>query len=251
MVHPPGGIVVCYQALALRLGDDRRFYGIRARGLHGETDLPERLEDMAAEYVAAVRSLQPEGPYYLGGWSMGGIVALEMAQQLLAQGQQIALLALLDTTIPQNAANQPYAEEADQSAREYGLDLTLEELDRLGPDEQLPYLWNHVQKLGLVDDDTPLPLVQQILDDLKRLFHAHIKLANDYAVRPYLGRITLFRPIDSPVPVEIARDRNWGRLAAAVDVHFVPGHHHSMVKEPHVQVLAEQLRLCLDGERPA
>jgi thioesterase domain-containing protein len=174
-----------------------------------------------------------------------------MAQQLLAQGQQIALLALLDTTIPQNSANQPYAEEADQSAREYGLDLTLEELDRLGPEAQLPYLWNHVQKLGLVDDNTPLPLVQQILDDLKRLFHAHIKLASDYAVRPYLGRITLFRPIDSPVPVETARDRNWGRLAYAVDVHFVPGHHHSMVKEPHVQILAEQLRTCLDGERPA
>jgi amino acid adenylation domain-containing protein len=249
MVHPPGGIVVCYQALALRLGDDRPFYGIRARGLHGETDLPTKLEDMASEYVAAVRSVQPEGPYYLGGWSMGGVVALEMAQQLLAQGQQVALLALLDTTIPQNAANQPYAEDAEQSAREYGLDVTLEELDRLGPDEQLPYLWNHVQKLGLVDEDTPWPVVQQILDDLKRLFHAHIQLANDYAVRPYPGRITLFRPSESPVAVSTARDRNWGRLAAAVDVHFVPGHHHSMVKEPHVQVLAEQLRSCLRQER--
>src|SRR5262249_21790606 len=185
MVHPPGGVVVCYQALAHRLGDDRPFYGIRARGLHGETDLPERLEDMAAEYVSAIRTIQPEGPYLLGGWSMGGLVAYEMAQQLRAQGQSIGLLALLDTTIPHNEANQPYAEDADQSAREYGLDMTLEELDRLGPDEQLPYLWQHVQRLGLVDTDTPLPLVQQILDDVKRLFHAHVKLGTGYALRPY------------------------------------------------------------------
>ncbi len=245
MVHPPGGIVVCYQALAHRLDADRPFYGIRSRGLHGETELPASLQAMAAEYVAAIRAVQPQGPYHLGGWSMGGIAAYEMAQQLRQQGQSVGLLALLDTTIPYNDANAPYAEDAEQSAREYGLDITLEELDRLGPDEQLPYLWEHVRKLGLIDDDTPLPLVQQILDDLKRLFHLHIKLGSDYALRPYPGRLTLFRPTESPVPVQTATDRNWGKLAAEVEVHFVPGLHHSMVKEPHVQVLAQQFHRCL------
>ncbi|MHB1423438.1 MAG: amino acid adenylation domain-containing protein, partial [Gemmataceae bacterium] len=245
LVHPPGGIVVCYQALAHHLGDDRPLYGIRARGLHGETELPASLEEMAADYVAAIRSVQPQGPYHLGGWSMGGVVAYEMAQQLRQRGQSIGLLALLDTTIPWNAANAPYAEDASQSAREYGLDLTLEELDRLGPEEQLPYLWNHVRKLGLVDDDTPLSLVQKILDDLKRLFHAHIKLGSDYELRAYPGRLTLFRPAEAPVPVRTALDRNWGKLAAGVEVNFVPGQHHSMVKEPHVQVLARQLGQCL------
>jgi thioesterase domain-containing protein len=253
-VHPPGGIVVCYQQLAGRFGAERPIFGIRGRGLHGETDLPSRLEDMAAEYVAAVRSARPEGPYHLGGWSAGGVVAFEMAQQLLAQGHTVGLLALLDTTIPMNPANAPYAEDPELSAREYGLDMTLEELDRLGPDDQLPYLWDHVRKLGLVEDDTPLPLVRQILDDLKRLFHAHIKLANDYVLRPYPGRITLFRPADSPIAHATPPDRNWGKLAADVDVHFVPGLHHTMVKEPCVQVLADRLRLCLqraEGERPA
>ncbi len=252
MVHPPGGIVVCYQALAQRLGHERPFYAIRARGLSGEPDLPGRLEDMAEEYVAAIRAVQTEGPYHLGGWSMGGVVAYEMAQQLLAQGESIGLLAFLDTTIPTSPANQPYAEDAELSAREYGLDMTLEELDRLGPDEQLPYLWDHVRKLGLVETDTPLPLVRQILDDLKRLFHAHVSMANEYAIRPYPGRITLFRPSDSPIVNSTPRDRNWGRLASSVDVHFVPGLHHTMVKEPHVQVLAQQVQCCLRqaDERP-
>src|SRR5215472_16292096 len=130
---------------------------------------------------------------------MGGVIAYEMAQQLRTQGHPIGLLALFDTTIPQSSANQAYAEDAEQSAREYGLDITLEELDRLGPDEQLPYLWQHVQKLGLVDADTPMTLVQQILDDVKRLFHTHVKSGTEYALRPYPGRIALFRPTDSPI----------------------------------------------------
>ena len=109
MVHPPGGIVVCYQALSQRLGRERPFYGIRSRGLHGEPDLPGRLEEMAAEYVAAIREVQPRGPYLLGGWSAGGLVALEMAQQLRAQGESIRMLALLDT-IPESADDPNWAD---------------------------------------------------------------------------------------------------------------------------------------------
>ena len=121
MVHPPGGIVVCYQALAQRLGRERPFYGIRSRGLHGEPDLPGRLEEMAEEYVAAIREVQPRGPYLLGGWSAGGLVALEMAQQLLAQGESIGMLALLDTS-PETADDPNWA---DKPGMEYGLDLSL------------------------------------------------------------------------------------------------------------------------------
>jgi amino acid adenylation domain-containing protein len=87
-VHPPGGIVVCYQALSQRLGRERPFYGIRSRGPHGEADLPGRLEEMAEAYAAAIREVQPRGPYLLGGWSAGGLVALKMAQQLRAKARR-------------------------------------------------------------------------------------------------------------------------------------------------------------------
>jgi thioesterase domain-containing protein len=84
-----------------------------------------------------------------------------------------------------------------------------------------------------------------VLDELKRLFHAHLTLADRYVTRFYPGRITLLRPSEAPVAVATPRDRGWGPLAEAVDVHFVPGHHHSMVKEPHVRVLARTLDACL------
>jgi thioesterase domain-containing protein len=96
-----------------------------------------------------------------------------------------------------------------------------------------------------VDAEAPLPLVRQVLDDLKRLFHHHVRLASAYVVRPYAGRITLFRPSEAPVRVATPPDRGWGRFAAAVEVHVVPGQHHTMVKEPHVQALARQFEVCL------
>lgn len=239
MVHPPGGIVVCYQALAQRLNRERPFYGIRSHGLHGNGEaLPETMEAMAAEYVAAVKAVQPHGPYYLGGWSVGGLVAFEMAQQLLAEGEPIAFLTLLDTT--------PTATpEEDPGGREYGLEVSLEELAKLGPDAQLPYLWQHALKLGLIGPDVPLGVAQQVLEALKRLFHHHMVLANHYVPRPYPGKITLLRPSDAPFVVATSRDRGWSKWAAEVEVHFVPGQHHSMVKEPHVQAMARVLEACL------
>jgi amino acid adenylation domain-containing protein len=250
MVHPPGGIVICYQPLARYLGINQPLYGIRARGLHGEEDLPDDLAVMAQEYVAQMRSVQPQGPYRLGGWSLGGVVAYEMAQQLMRSGQQVEALVLLDTTIPQGDANREYLAEAEQTGLEYGIDLTLEQLGELGPEEQLPYLFEHARKLGVIDEQAPESLIQQVLEDLKRLFHRHLELASRYAIKPYAERVILIRPQETPVSVATTPDRGWRQLAREVAVHFVPGQHHSMVKEPHVAVLAQVLNEQLDSAAP-
>ena len=124
-----------------------------------------------------------------GGWSAGDWSLLEMAQQLLAQGESILMLALLDT-IAETADDPNWA---DKPGMEYGLDLSLEELSRLGPDGQLPYLWQHALKLGLIDSSVPMQVAHQVLDDLKRIFHHHMTLD-----RP-LCRPSLPRP-DHPDP---------------------------------------------------
>ena len=232
MIHPPGGIVVCYQAMSRLMPNDQPLYGIRARGLFGNEDLPETLSAMANEYVDAIRSVQPSGPYLIGGWSLGGVIAFEVAQQLTATGDTVEQLIMLDTTVP--------SEEDDESGREYGIEMTFGELADLPADEQLPYLFEHARKVGVVDNETPDTLIVQILEDLKRLFHHHVTLANDYSLQSYAGTITMFRPDDAPVEVEISPDRGWKSFANVV-VESVPGQHHSMVKRPHVDVLAEKL----------
>jgi aryl carrier-like protein len=95
-VHPSGGSVHWYNELARCLAPDQPFYGLQAIGLDDSGPIHERIEDMAAHYVRALRERQPVGPYQLGSWSMGVAVAFEMAQQLLAQGQEVRLLAMLD-----------------------------------------------------------------------------------------------------------------------------------------------------------
>ncbi|MGE5756703.1 MAG: non-ribosomal peptide synthetase, partial [Planctomycetaceae bacterium] len=104
-VHPIGGNVVCYHELARQLGEDQPFYGIQAAGLEGEAEPEARLEIMAARYIEAMRGVRPDGPYCLGGWSLGGVVAFEMARQLRGQGQEVARLFLIDSRAPSPGAS--------------------------------------------------------------------------------------------------------------------------------------------------
>jgi thioesterase domain-containing protein len=97
----------------------------------------------------------------------------------------------------------------------------------------------------LIESGVPVEVVHQLLDDLKRIFHHHMVLTDRYVARPYPGPITLIRPSEAPFAVPVTSDRGWEKLAAYVDVHFVPGQHHSMVKEPYVQDLARVLHACL------
>jgi thioesterase domain-containing protein len=95
-VHPVGGSVLCYAELARALGDDQPFWGLEAPGV----EMADTIEQLATHYVDAICQFMPHGPYHLGGWSMGGAVAFEMARQLRARGEEVALLALIDVIEP-------------------------------------------------------------------------------------------------------------------------------------------------------
>ncbi|AUX45576.1 beta-ketoacyl synthase [Sorangium cellulosum] len=112
LVHPVGGDVLCYEALSRRLGADQPVYGLQARGLDGAEPPRSRIQDMARDYAGAICAAQPSGPYLLGGWSFGGIVAFEVAQELRRRGEQIALLALIDSGAPGHGFRMSDADDA-------------------------------------------------------------------------------------------------------------------------------------------
>lgn len=99
-IHPGGGNVFGYAGLARHLGLNRPFYGLQARGLINDEEPLTQIEAMAEHYIQLIRQVQPEGPYYLGGWSMGGIVAFEVAQQLQAVGEAVAAVTIIDSKMP-------------------------------------------------------------------------------------------------------------------------------------------------------
>ncbi|KYG06012.1 hypothetical protein BE21_37340, partial [Sorangium cellulosum] len=254
-VHPGGGNVLCYADLARHLGQDRPFYGFQARGIEDDQQPHHRIEDMAAQYVEALRAVQPEGPYLLGGWSLGGHVAFEMAHQLLRDGQRVDLLAILDSSASGPAASPPEPAEDDvrilvELARGFEVSISDDYLRGLGPDDQVGYLVDCIVRQSLLPPGFSVLEARRIA----RLVRASVQALERYAPRFYPERITLFRASEQPAPPALEGAQpalldptaGWRELSPhPVEVHEVPGTHHTMVREPHVRILASQLRRCL------
>lgn len=154
-MHPIGGDVSCYLNLTRHFEKDQPFYAVKSPGLIGETKPFTRIEDMANQYISAIRSVQKKGPYLLGGWSMGGMVAFEMAQKLLEQGESMSLLALLD--IPQELVNKKAERESvghffNRLIRDLGLPLNSNDSETLN-------------KLLLVESKGKLNNFSELVDD--------------------------------------------------------------------------------------
>jgi len=243
-LHPAGGEALCYADLARHLGADRPHYGLRARGLRDGETPAEELRAMAAAYLEEVRAVDPEGPYLLGGWSLGGVLAFEMACQLRAAGREVAMVALLDTQAPDPARSGNLSDRDLLGAFAQGLGLRADGFTAQGEDEGLD-----AELAGLLEQARAAGIVPADLDlaDVRRIFAVHrgnSRALRGYAASSYTGRLTLFRAAGRGNPADLTR--GWDALAPAVEVHEVPGDHFTLVREPHVGGLAARLRACLE-----
>lgn len=255
-MHPIGGGIVCYARLARRLGADRPVYALAAY----EVDDPhEKLETMAAAYIEEMLAVQPHGPYLLGGWSFGAFVALEVARQLSGRGEEIGLLAILDSEAPGLADQWPESEPVDEddpvvlvrqleilANRKDRLPINEEHLRQLKPDEQLLYIMDLAKEAHIMPQELNLVQVKRSIRNLKTRVHA----GRNYLPPVYHGKVTLFR-CSNVIPRYqsfLETDPTWGWRnisSLPVDVRIVPGAHETMVVEPDVQVLAAGLKACI------
>jgi amino acid adenylation domain-containing protein len=251
-VHPSGGNVLCYAELARHLGPDQPVYGLQAQGLDKAVDFQSSIEEMAAHYLSELRTAQPVGPYFLGGWSFGGLVAFEMARLLRAQAQEVALLALLDTRIPTPRDGMMRIDEvvlmsnfaADLGLMLDHLEVSLDELRRREPDQQLAYVLEMARKANILPPDLDLLDVRR----LYQVFKANVRAMQSYRPTSARCRVTLFQAAESPASARQETAKGWDKLALeGVEIHTVPGNHFDMVREPHVQILAERLRACMEA----
>jgi amino acid adenylation domain-containing protein len=262
-VHPAGGDVLCFAALARHLGTDQPFYGFQSRGLAGGGEPLARIEDMASYYVGEMRRVQPRGPYRLGGWSLGGVIAFEMARQLREQGDEVALLAILDSVPDLTAEAAGFQDDVDflldmaayvESLWGKSLGLTREDLEGMashgahGSDTQLDLF---AERLRAADFLPPGAGAEQ-LGRILRVYKANAAAAGRYDPRPYAGNLTLIRAADMPPlspdtggPLS-EPDLGWSRVVqGAVEVLPVPGQHLTILAEPYVEGLARELERCL------
>jgi amino acid adenylation domain-containing protein len=272
-VHPGGGGVLCYFDLARCLGSDQPFYGFQAPGFYGEQLSHTRLEDIAALYIEAMMTVQPEGPYLLGGWSLGGVIAYEMAQQLVAQGQSVGQLLLLDAG-PGGPSEEDIGEHEDHLEYEEparmddalflvgffqgDLPLSEEDLKPFEGDERIDYVLKKAISMNLVPPGIEVAQAHSVLKSAR----ANEKARNNYKAQAYPGAVTLFKTAGkASMPHSVGPEFNeemmkriqdptmgWGELAAGgVRVIDVPGDHGTMVLKPYVETLAVRIKECLNG----
>lgn len=257
-IHAAGGNVLEYHDLARLLGPEQPFYGIQARGLNGKEEPHTSIKEMAAHYLEEMREVQPEGPYLLGGRSSGGTIAFEMACQLAAEGEKVALLALLDTYPAGYFKLLPGSGSLRQRASRYARKLRshTENVRELSPPERFAYV---LRKLRYVPQKAKHKLYRRAYKicerigrplpaALKNIEEINFAAVKDYLPQTYSGDVTLFLATDLTADYDL-RD-GWRELVGGrIEAHEITGNHINIIKEPHVGLLAEKLRACLEKAR--
>jgi thioesterase domain-containing protein len=244
-VHWVGGAFYCF-ALARELGPDQPFYMLEPYSFDG-LSVPPTLESMAAAYIKSLRAIQPEGPYLLGGFCGGGLIAYEIAQQLSAEGQEVDLLALID----------PWAGPIQLIRLVRSFIRRLGDLLRLDSAKQLDWFLRlrHMYRFLLrLQGDSPhhfsfLPTTEALRQDWMGIF---TWVSSNYVPSRYPGKVTYFWASEKPG----SRKMWWGKVAETADktedkeVHVIPGKHMTLVTE-HMHDLTEQLHVCLSKAQAA
>ena len=252
-VHPTAGVVFPYYELARLIGRERPFYGLQSPGIDGRSQPLACIEDMAARYIKVVRQVQPQGPYLLGGWSLGAKIVFEMAVQLQRQGQEVAQILLLDTpAFPATKIGNLW--QTFQFLPVVGREMWSYAFDYFNPPNTTrEWQRKQTEKLGVEKaialNFSTLKTKLQGASGLLRVIWTNSKALIDYKPSVYDGKITIFSTRGSLSTFKNSQQPNWGwnsLTTTEVDVRQIPGNHMTFLRQPHVQVLAKQLETCLN-----
>lgn len=264
-IHGVEGGVLGYRDLAIALGEDQPFLGLQAMGMKGREEHDTSIEEMAARYIDIMRSHQPKGPYRIGGYCFGGVVAYEMARQLEKVGEQVSVLAVFEGSMPESEPVRPTVQQRLRAIWK-SLPAWLQDYSGMTPRQLLNRLRSTVHKVWSKIQRNPdverRMRVEETLDriDVDSLPRQHIELTDafmDAAVRykpgEYNGKVTLFRArnrgINEVLFGSLDETMGWGSLAkGGVQVCLVDGFHRNMHLAPYASSLASELRKCLDED---
>ncbi len=241
-VHGAGGNVFNFKALSQKFGPDQPVYGLQPQGVDGHLTMLESIEAMAAQYVQAIRSVDPRGPYRLLGYSAGGVIAYEMAQQLRKAGAQIELLAMIDTLTPAAAVRKPTIFRKLWLLRHWSLKFARERFEQRTARKLAKASYAHIEeKLSRGEWLTP-ELVEL------HLFCNIIIIQNRYQPAPYQGSVVLFKAKDATTLYQHAGARlGWeAHIDGQIEITSIPGSHNSIMGEPGLSELSVALRKKLN-----
>lgn len=252
-VHGGGGNVLIYRDLSRYVGSDQPFFGLQSQGLDGERPFLRTIEDMAALYVTEIQRVQPHGPYFLGGYCLGGTVALEMAQQFRKKGEQVALLALFDTMNWSKIRNTSFWSKAYYQGQR--LLFHAQNVFLLDFKDQVKFFrekWKSLRSrtsvwrgmmLGKLMENERGKKSESLL--LAKMWKINDRAALNYTPQSYSEVITDFRPTKQ-YSIYKGSDMKWQNLSRSQEVVTLPVFPAGMLVEPFVKHLATALRTSID-----
>lgn len=244
------------------IGTDQPFYGLQPQGVDGRTEPLDDIHAMASLYISGMKVVQPHGPYHLGGYCFGGIIALEMAQQLRAAGDEVALLLIIDlpTSEMRPVAGLAMSEKLRNIATEGLVALSrLSRRRRLNVGLLYRKLKLNLQRvrsafgLGITPKEDLVDALMADMDGRRGWTDTHIRIARansraalGYVPRRYDGRVTLLRCAEPRSPWGEDPQWGWGQIADQVTVLTVPGARHShIIHGSHAKAVAAVLQRCM------
>ena len=251
-VHPAGGALFWYLALLKHLGNGYNAYGLQGHGLYGDQTPLTSIPAMAQAYVAAIKTRQPNGPYTLAGYSMGGVIAFEVAHQLQAQGDRVARLFLLDAYLYTARLPYPGRDVADPEERllvrmlaalPQGQSRQLHQQLRRLPSHRarIDDLFHLGQTVGRIPPTYTVAALQRMYDAMD----THVEALTAYQPRFYGGNVTLIQCQDRSES-DIVPYLDWAQVVRGRLTRLpVPGKHSTLLEEPHVQHVAQLMRTVL------
>lgn len=263
-VHAHGGNVIGYRDLARRLGPDQPLYGLQSPEIQrvGERPVERRVPEMAKHYLSEIRDVQPHGPYFVGGWCLGGDVAYEMAAQLTADGHDVALVIMVDNPRPSHsrtAISGPATRRLLNRVRTR-LDMEWSNLLLTGSTGRA----SHVRRRATQVAATLLVHAEAVASSTLaaagirlppsrplrqlRIAQVHEKAYAAYDPPAYSGRVALFRAVRQPRGRDHDPSLGWApHITGPLDIYNIPGHRVGILSEPRVQAVATQMIAAMDA----
>lgn len=244
-VHAGSGSAWFYLGLARLLGADRPVYGIEAPGFDGDREPVRSVTELATEYARTLRVFRPDGDFLLLGWSLGGMIAFDLAQRLTTVGARVRRLVMVDVNVPWVGPLPPEKEIVRRFLRDILATVaappgTVEQILAGQPDQTSgEAVFVAAERAGLL----PAELDADLLAERYPVFRAHVEAVFGFeAAEPYHGPVTHLIASESPPDI-----MDWSHLATDLTEHVVPGDHHSIWTGGSLPRLAELVRAALSS----
>jgi phthiocerol/phenolphthiocerol synthesis type-I polyketide synthase E len=250
LIHAEGGHVLMYRDLARELGPEWSVFGIQSRGLDGESQPSNSIEEMAGRYISEIRSVQAEGPYYLGGWCLGGTIGFEMARQLEEAGERVAWLGMIQSRHPSYWASRDGAPLTKRLAWRAADRTSFESAsvaERQGR-EKMGYVAEKVRRSAMrawarvpLEGDRGAMVTE--LAAAGACGRAHLEAYWAYDPPPYDGRVVLVRSSSQPHGIEPDHSLGWASLLQGETEYYeVPSYHGNIIHGERVPLVADIIR---------